>query len=77
MLDAHAGTDLYWFLISKGYKTYRFLPVFFHEFYPRWDVPTPSWARAMLDAVARALFPEDYDGEKGIRPLVNRLRMLK
>ncbi|MDW7670457.1 MAG: hypothetical protein SCK57_08965 [Bacillota bacterium] len=25
---------LYWFLISKGYKTYKMLPLFFNEFYP-------------------------------------------
>ena len=26
--------DFYWFLISKGYKTYRMLPLFFNDFYP-------------------------------------------
>ena len=25
--------DLFWFLISKGFRTYRFLPVFFKEFF--------------------------------------------
>jgi hypothetical protein len=60
------GADLYWFLISKGYKTYRFLPVFFHEFYPRHDTATPGLARAVLDALAGSRYPEDYDPEKGI-----------
>src|SRR5689334_8795057 len=31
LIDALPETDLYWFLISKGYKTYRFLPLFFGE----------------------------------------------
>lgn len=26
--------DFYWFLIVKGYKTYKILPTFFKEFYP-------------------------------------------
>ena len=34
LLATHPGTDLYWLLTSKGYKTYRFLPVFFREFQP-------------------------------------------
>ena len=28
---------VYWFLISSGYKTYRFLPVFFREFFPTYQ----------------------------------------
>ena len=47
LMDRHAPGPLYWFLISKGYKTYRFLPLFFREFYPRFDFPTPAWAKAV------------------------------
>ena len=32
---------LYWLLISSGYKTYRFLTVFYKEFYPCFDKPPP------------------------------------
>ena len=33
-LMENANDDpLFWFLTTKGYKTYRYLPVFFHEFY--------------------------------------------
>lgn len=66
LIDAHPGQNLYWFLISKGYKTYRFLPVFFREFYPRYDAPTPGRMRAILDALGRSRFPEEYDVEAGI-----------
>ena len=52
LIDAHPDAELYWFLISQGYKTYRFLPVFFREYYPRHDAETPAWARAILDAAA-------------------------
>ena len=66
LIDRHAGAELYWFLISKGYKTYRFLPLFFHEFYPRHDRPTPAWARTVLDALGRHKFPSAYDATSGV-----------
>ena len=66
LMDAYAERDLYWFLISKGYKTYRFLPVFFHDFYPRPDTATPRWARQAIDALAGSRFPDDYDPAAGI-----------
>jgi len=57
---------LYWLLVSKGYKTYRFLPLFFHEFYPRFDRPTPPWAAEMLAVIARHKFGETYDPSRGV-----------
>ncbi len=32
----------YWLLLSKGYKTYKFLHTFFNAFYPCVDVETPA-----------------------------------
>jgi hypothetical protein len=66
LLDEHPAEELYWFLISKGYKTYRFLPVFFQEFYPRPEVPTPGRVAEVLDALARCKFPREYDPGRGI-----------
>jgi hypothetical protein len=66
LIDAHDGDDFYWFLISQGYKTYRFLPVFFHEFYPRHDAATPNWARAVIDILASGRYPERYDAARGV-----------
>jgi hypothetical protein len=66
LIDAHPEEELYWFLISKGYKTYRFLPVFFRDFYPRHDKPTLDRARVILDALARARYPDEYEAALGI-----------
>jgi hypothetical protein len=77
LIDAHPGEELYWFLISQGYKTYRFLPIFFHEFYPRHDGPTPDQVRAIIDALACGRYPEAYDAMNGViqaSPLQYRLR---
>lgn len=66
LMDRHPQGSLYWFLISKGYKTYRFLPIFFHEFYPRVDVPTPIAMREVLDALGRRKYPMHYDPVRGV-----------
>jgi hypothetical protein len=66
LMDTNPGPELYWFLITKGYKTYRFLPVFFHEFYPRFDVPTPRRAQRLIDALGRHKFAASYDDPMGI-----------
>jgi hypothetical protein len=66
LIDAHEDAELYWFLISKGYKTYRFLPLFFHEFYPRHNVATPVWARTVLDALGSYKYPAMYDPTAGV-----------
>jgi hypothetical protein len=56
----------YWFLICSGYKTYRFLPVFFREFYPTYARPTPPAEQRLLDTLGRRKFPEGYDPACGV-----------
>jgi hypothetical protein len=55
----------YWFLISKGYKTYRFLPVYFREFMPSPDGTDESLAR-IRDVFARQKFGDAYDPSTGL-----------
>jgi hypothetical protein len=66
LIDAQPGVELYWFLISQGYRTYRFLPVFFREFYPRHDSPTPDHVREVVDVLARERYPHEYDARAGV-----------
>ncbi len=54
---------LYWLLICSGYRTYRFLPTFGKEFYPRYDTPTPAKTEALLKFLARNQFGKYYDEE--------------
>ncbi|MBS2036355.1 hypothetical protein JST97_15300 [bacterium] len=49
-----------WLLLCAGFRTYRFLPVFFQRFYPRFDQPTPPEVQTMLDALARERYGELY-----------------
>ena len=66
LVERSPWEELCWFLICKGYKTYRFLPTFFEEYYPRHDRPTPDWASARLQAFSDMKFPERYDAARGI-----------
>jgi len=66
LIDENPECALYWFLISKGYKTYRFLPVFFREFYPRANVSTPMWAAQLIETMAVQRFGRRYCRERGI-----------
>jgi len=64
--SAHMPQPLYWLLISSGYKTYRFLTVFYREFYPRYDRPTPPETQALLDHLATQRFGPDYCRAEGV-----------
>lgn len=66
LIERYDDRPLYWFLISKGYKTYRFLPLFFHLFWPRFDQELPRSATRMLTALGTAKFPQSFDVATGI-----------
>jgi hypothetical protein len=68
VLEKSAGMPqpLYWLLISSGYKTYRFLTVFYREFFPRYDKPTPPDTQALMDTLATRRFGPDYVCEAGV-----------
>ena len=57
---------VFWFLICSGYKTFRFLPVFFRRFYPSPEVRTPGEVQRILDALGRKKFGDRYDATSGI-----------
>lgn len=58
--------DFYWFLISKGYKTYKFLPTFFQEYYPALGKVTPQDMKQLMDDYASALYPDEYNPASGV-----------
>jgi hypothetical protein len=77
LADASQGEDWYWFLISGGYKTYRFLPVFFHEFSPRYDRPTPPDVQQLIDVLAENKFGQRYDRQRQVIRSDNRQYRLR
>jgi hypothetical protein len=73
-LAAKERTRTFWFLISGGHKTYRYLSTFFREFYPSHRRSAPGNARRIVDALARAKFGGAYDDERGVVSLASPLR---
>lgn len=59
-----AGENAYWFLISSGFRTYRYLPLFFRDFYPRAGADRSM--KALLDTIAAAKFGDAYDARTGV-----------
>jgi hypothetical protein len=57
---------IYWLLISSGYKTYRFLPLFYRDFYPRYDCATPEVIQLLTDHLAVQRFGNDYDPQRKV-----------
>ena len=57
---------LYWFLISKGYRTYVLLAHAFPRAVPRYDRADDPLLRATRDALASARFGAEYDATGGI-----------
>lgn len=62
----HAPLPLYWLLISKGYRTWRYLPLFAREYWPNPFGPTPPASQALLDELATARFAAAYDAASGV-----------
>lgn len=54
-------SEFYWFLISKGYKTYRMLPLFFKTFYPNYLEQIPDYEKQIMDAFGHINYPGEYN----------------
>ncbi|MEK7487644.1 MAG: hypothetical protein AABZ60_25210 [Planctomycetota bacterium] len=66
VLGQNLQTPLYWYLLSKGYRTYLYLPIFFKEFYPHYQKKTPAFFKQLMDFVSFFLYPNHYRPELGI-----------
>lgn len=66
LIQSYRGSKFYWFLISKGYRTYKFLPVYFKDFFPRYDRPTPAFEEELMATLAELKFPGHFDRAQGI-----------
>lgn len=62
----HPERRWYWLLLSSGFRTYRFLPVFWRDFWPRHDAEPPTEVRDALCALATARFGRAYDATAGV-----------
>jgi hypothetical protein len=59
-------TLFYWFLISSGYKTWRYLPTFFVAYAPHPELHASPFERQVVQTLATRKFGDDYDADAGI-----------
>lgn len=57
---------LFWFLIVKGHRTFRYLPAFAREFYPHWERGTPARIAGLMNQLARERFGDAFDDAQGV-----------
>lgn len=66
LMQDSRGKRPYWFLITKGFRTYLMLPLFFHNFYPRYDKETPPYERGLIEHLANTKYDGHFDRIHGI-----------
>ncbi len=57
--------EFYWFIICKGYKTYKILPTFFDSFYPNYEEKTPELAQSIIHSFGKS-YHKDYNPKTGV-----------
>lgn len=57
---------LYWLLIVKGHRTYRYLSLFSKEYYPRHGADTPPDYQHLMHHLASGRFGDAYDPASGL-----------
>lgn len=62
----HPALPLYWFLIVKGHRTYRYLTIFSKQYYPNYREATPQDTQELLNQLASDRFPEHYQPQSGL-----------
>ncbi|MDR3477456.1 MAG: hypothetical protein P4M14_05425 [Gammaproteobacteria bacterium] len=60
------SVPLYWLLIVKGYRTYRYLSAFCREYYPNPTEHRPPVIKGLMDQLALARFGSAYNPATGV-----------
>lgn len=64
--EEEASTPLLWMLISKGIRTYKFLPVFFRSYFPNHAKPVPGAIHELMKSLGERRFPNQYNPATGL-----------
>lgn len=70
-------TEVWWFLISKGYKTYLLLANNYNHYYPCFNSQTPKLYQGLLDDISSSFFEDRYNKETGIISFEGKHERLK
>lgn len=59
-------SPLYWYLISKGFKTYLLMANNFDEHWPRFEEETPESKKELISNFSKIMYPDNYDESQGL-----------
>lgn len=65
-LEMFPEHEVYYVLISKGWRTYKAMPFFFRHFAPKHDAQTSDRDKEVMDAFGKAKYPRDYSPARGL-----------
>ena len=65
LIRERPDVPLYWFVILKGHRTYKFLPAFGKSFYLHWSIDR-SDLKPLADALALDKFGSEFSPDTGI-----------
>ncbi len=66
LIEENKGKLRYWFLISKGFRTYMPLPLHFKIFYPSLGVETPPFEKGLIEYLANMKYKAYFNPQTGI-----------
>jgi hypothetical protein len=67
---------VYWFLIVKGHRTFKYLPVFIKFFYPHWGYQSNT-LKTLSEFLALEKFGKDYNPKTGVLEFLSSKGHLK
>lgn len=70
-------TRIYWFLISKGYKTYLLMANNWDTYYPKYDTKEDTKRKNIVKSFSNHLFEGIYDEKTGLLNFGNDYQKLK
>jgi len=73
----HPERPLYWFLVSKGHRTYRYLNAFAKSYYPNKKLCIPYEMKTVMDYLAKNKFGDYYKSQTGVVAFPESLGHLK
>lgn len=65
-LEIFPSFEIFYILISKGWRSYKVLPFSFKHFAPKFDTTINSGDKAVMDAFGELKYREEYNQKKGL-----------
>ncbi len=76
-IEMFPAQEIYYVLISKGWRTYRILPFYFKHFVPHHGTSITSYEQSVMDAFGYKKYPHNYNASTGLLMFDGDVQRLK